>query len=624
MNEPVRLSNASGVPLFYYSTRNITPDSTLNITDMSDTIPENNPLLSEYIELTHAISGSNGVIHTNSGLYPVEDRFIGLPSGSLIVTDRTIGSKNSSDLIPLYYEYEPMYDVYSPDYTAPEGFMSIRRNSDTVVNPRSYTVERREYPVESGRYASGSTSGWIWSTSILSGNIITTRLLLPIRISYDNYYTVEYNKHLGGTVSDYTEELIDEKRLYYENTDYTITSSGVLLSGTKIKNGSKLYIQKSPDSYIRIRYPGGSLDAYKTKEWEFSVSVGNFRIASGVASSGVDYICYSDLTVSPETQEIIPELRSNNILRVPHFPIAPSSGIYSTYDFTDVITRVSVNGREQQNEVTSIDTNGGYVMLAQKIKVSDNTTIDYKYDYRRVVVGRNLQLNPTISSSGVIQFVTHGVGLCVVPSGTSLLKNGVASDGTKMLVHNLDDATYGNYSSDNIVGYSMAETPFDEQNPQLTVSGAIPSGAIMLGSVTVNVSPEKNIELMDIRRTGGYEHDDIRYAISGWRGFTGVGFFDGEPLPGASVIIIQVPSGVYNNIYESFNKDADLNIDVKDLPLDYAKSTGQDTGSITREMIVKEHTNKYIRDTIERYTPAGCKYIVVDEQMNFWSDSRLK
>lgn len=48
-------------------------------------------------------------------------------------------------------------------------------------------------------------------------------------------------------------------------------------------------------------------------------------------------------------------------------------------------------------------------------------------------------------------------------------------------------------------------------------------------------------------------------------------------------------------------------------------SNSVDSGSIEqpdRTNTIKMHVNKYIRDVIERYLPAGTNYILFDENMN--------
>src|SRR3990167_10030773 len=104
----------SGVPLFYYSVKNFSPAGILNIVDVGKYIPENNPSFNLYERIEPKT--------TNSREYILPKRFRTLVSGALLVTDRSTVSKFVDYTIPLFYEYQLMYNHYASDSLFPKGF----------------------------------------------------------------------------------------------------------------------------------------------------------------------------------------------------------------------------------------------------------------------------------------------------------------------------------------------------------------------------------------------------------------------------------------------------------------------------------------------------------------------
>lgn len=551
----------SDVPLFGYNTKNINPDTVLDIVDIGNTIPENNPSYNEH-ELVNSCVG-------NSGEYILPFRFRGHPSGSLIVTDRSTEQKNYAYSVPLYYEYQLMYDHYSEDPLTPEGFMVIRRNNDTLVDQGEYKVERRDNPVISGRYSDYTSSGMTWGVTS-SGQISTVRILFPTREEND-FFTIEYNRHQGGSTAEYWSELLSERQLYQQDRDYTITASSILLADNSlIPSGAPLYVQKDPDSYVKVRYPVGRSDDYKTSEWNISVRLGNFVIPSGLLGDGQTiYECQNDSSVNLNVLNEVGQIVAPNIIRISHWPfITPSSTLPSPgYAFTDVIEKVMVGSLDLTSKITSIDQRFGYIMLNQELKPVDNIKLDYIPDQTKTMVMKNIQLSPIYTedittNSGLFDVSKHGLGIAIVPSGTEFLDvDGYTynpqSGFTNIAVYQLDVSGYlGDYSN-STSGFAASAFNIDASDPfnNQPISGIIPSGSKMLGAVSINLSPKENVELLDIRRSSGYDADDTISATSGWRGFSDIGYWDGEPMPTAGTVIIQMPSGMYQNIYNIFEKD---------------------------------------------------------------------
>jgi hypothetical protein len=133
---------------------------------------------------------------------------------------------------------------------------------------------------------------------------------------------------------------------------------------------------------------------------------------------------------------------------------------------------------------------------------------------------------------------------------------------------------------------------------------------------SINSLTDNMIKTTDIRRDGGYTPNDVIMDASGWRGFSDIGYFDGEAFPQAGSILIQIPSGIYSNIEGIFKTDV-YDVEIPQYSLDYEKLVGNDTTKYnSKEQQVKMATDKYIKDTIERYLPVGVNYIIVDENFN--------
>lgn len=614
------------VPLFYYSVKNFSPATVLNINDILETIPENNQKFNVYEKISPKVSAS--------GEYILPQRFRFLASGTLIMTDVATESKLVDYSIPLFYQYQLMYDHYSQETTYPEGFITLRKNHESVVSPTTYLVQNRDNAVASGRYNYNEEGPWNWSSKPISGNVITARLLLPSRQVDDNYYTVEYNRYKGITESQHWSELVDERRLYEEGRDYTITGSSVIIPPwSRAASGDPIYIQKDFNSYVRINYPEATIDKYKTKEWDFSVRVGNFSVPSGMLETGkIKYYTRNDLTTYVPTVDEQPEIVGSNIVRVKHYPLIGGSSNQPNYYFGDVFEKMQINGEDHRDNIISIDTGRGFAMLRKEVNATDNVVATYNSSNSDVIVVRNVQLNPALGNSGVIDVaISGGIGLAIVPSGTVFndFDGNPWASMSNLVMYHLNENTYGDFTGGTTNGWAVSAFPFQMWGgvpvyPEAWASGVIPSGSRFVGSISVNVTPEENLDLVDVRRTGGFDETQLVRDVSGWRGYSDVGYWNGESLPMGNLIVIQIPSGVYDNIYEVFESDETLQASPLRNTEEYAKlidKKANDTYSTSQ--MVSQATNKYIKDTIERYLPAGTQYVVVDEDMNMWDTTRL-
>lgn len=608
---------SSGVPLIATTVRGFTPSKLISFVDLTTSVLENNPKYNAY-EALLPVSGSY------PSKYILPEKFRGYGSGVLLVTDRSTESKLVDFSMPLYHQYQLMYDYYIMDPALPNGFITVRKNMESVVNYDNYTLETRSYPTSSGRYVTNTTSGFLWGPAPQAGNVITARLLLPLR-EKDNFYTVEYNKHINSTVTEYHNELIYEQKLYHEGSDFKITPSSVILtSNSMVGSGSIIYVQRDLDSFISIRPPIFSNDVVKEKPWNMQISCGSFVHSSGILGGIRSYIVnnyHTDLDGSGQVTLEIPQVINKNILKVSVVPMFNSGSGYPNYDVSATVSG-TINGENILSKITSIDFNNGYVYLKQDIKPTDSIVLTYSYDDTKTILVSNVDLNPRNTKNALVDVAVSPLGLVAVPSGTAFTNSVPASvtNWSNIVYYDLSTNVSGNFDSANTIGYAVEG--LSDNNIYGPISGIIPSGSKMMGFFTLNTLSENMITKTDIRRTGGYIPSDVISTVSGWRGFSDIGYWDGEAFPKAGTILIQIPKIVLSNIKQIFATSTHVVAKSLYNP-DLSKLIEADqTRFESIEQQVDREAKKYIRDTIERYLPVGCLYIIVDEEFNAWPSIR--
>lgn len=610
----------SGVPIFATEVRGYNPESLLSFVDLTTSVIENDPQYNYYEVINPT---------TDDGVeYILPERFRGFATDSLLVTDRTSESKYVDFTLPLYYQYQLQYDQYIVDNSLPDGFILIRKNMESVVSFDNYVVETREYPTSSGRYINSTTSGFAWGSRPVASNITTSRILLPIR-EKDYFYTVEYNRYFNSGIKEYFNELISEKELYREGSDYTITPSSIILTaGTNIGSGVPIYVQRNPDSFIRIKKPATLNDKIKEQPWNIQVSCGNFVHSSGILGGNRFYHIQNYNLLDPSGQIVsmeVPQVVSKNVLKLAVSPLLETTSGYPNYGVSETIISGTIAGKPIQDYITSIDYKHGYVYVNKDMSATDAVIISYVYDDTKTILSSTLDLNPRNTINAPVDIATNAIGLVIVPSGTIFYNNTSTSvEWSNFAYYKLNDNFDGNFDSIHPTGYAIeCMTNNDILGP---ISGVLPSGTKLLGFFATNSISKDMVKTYDLRHPGGYETTDVRAHCSGWRSFSDIGFWDGEAFPVASTILIQIPSGVYNNIYNIF----DANLPVEIIPSSYTKDLerviNKDTYRFeSREQQVELAARKYIRDTIERYLPVGFMYIVVNEDFKsmplLWSKS---
>ena len=601
----------SGAPLFATEVNGYNPSQLLSFIDLTDSILENNLTYNEYAVLT-----------PNSGSYPSEyilpQKFRGYGSGILLVTDRTTTSQYVDFTIPLYHQYQLEFDYYLMDPSLLGGFLLIRKNMASIISPDDYVIETRQFATSSGRYNNPTVSGFIWNTQATSGNIVTARLLIPLR-EKDNFYTVEYNKYLNNSITQYYDELIDEQVIYNQGVDYTITPSSILLTaGSNIGSGVTLYTQKSLTSFVEIDPPHSLIDSTMSLPWNMKISCGQLINSSGlIGGSNIYKINNYHAGVSGYgiINNEVPQFINKNVLKLGVHPLYRSASGYPLYDISSTIISGTINSNDIRSNITSIDYNFGYVYLNMDIKVTDNISFTYAYDDSKTLIGQSLDLNPKNSVSGVIDVALHSIGVALVPSGTTFHQGGSGVvNWSNVAIYKVSDNMSADFATVSTTGYAL-----ESLSSLASITGVIPGNSISLGFFTINSLPNSMVKLYDARRTGGYDASTIVNNVSGWRGFSDIGYWDGQAFPSAGTIIIQIPSVVYTNIKQVFSASGLFNVVNAPYTADLDKIIDRGTtayDSYSQQIITA--TNAYIRDTIERYLPVGVLYIIVDENFNIW------
>ena len=613
-NEYINIPN-SGTPIISSEVRGYNPSTVLSFIDLLPGVIENNPDYNTY-EILYPTSPT-----CTEYILPQKLRDYG--TNVLIVTDRVTNSQYSDYPIPLFFQYQLMYDSYLYDPSLYDGFITLRKNMDSVISYDNYIVETRSYPTSSGRYNTDTTPNFLWGSRPIQGNITTTRLLLPVR-EKDNFYNVEYNKYFNTTITDYYNELVNEVTLYQENTDYTITPSSILLKGSNIGSGSIIYCQRDPKSFIKIKPPVYTDDNIKKKPWNFQITCGEVNHSSGVLGGTSKFkISNPDYSISQpyELQSEIPKYINKNVIKLNTTPLYKSASGYPDYDITKTIISGVINGEDLSKYVKSIDYDFGYIYLSKEIKSDDNMLLTYTYDNSKTMVINNVDLNPVNFEKSFIDIANESIGIALVPSGT-IFKDVHSNDvtyWTNVAYYKISDNVGGDFAGITTYGYGASNTPDTSITP---ISGIIPSGSISIGFFSVNTISKDMVKLYDTRRLGGYAEADIKLKDN-WYGFSDIGFWDGKAFPKAGTILIQIPKEIYYNISNIFKNNKrrykTLSLYTKDLT-NLIEKDSKPYDDIEQQ--INRETNKYIRDVIERYLPTGYLYIIVDEDFNLWPSIR--
>lgn len=526
-----------------------------------------------------------------------------------LVTDIKSESQNGK---PLFYQYELLFDAASV-VASGVTIKNIFRNNETVVAPSDYKVQ---YSYDLLSNGSGRYSSTDWTNPDTEANRHRVRVLFSYDfISSDSFYTIEYDKYVGG-ITQYQKELIELAPLY-QDSDFSLNESGLSLSssGNISSNASQLWFVKDPDMRITpldiVSIKGDGHLSDKVAQWNLRLNLGSFFVGSGTytnnSSAMYNLEDYYNTTNTPITN-IKPINVNDTILKVNEVPIFVNPDTYTypyytieTYDkdniaLTDPSGKIAIdiNGTTRTDIVIkSIDRNKGYIELDTSINPTDEVELSFYTASGSYILLQNLELNPKIPTSLVygpsqnIRQFPSGIGLAVK-----------AWDGTSSsyfpYIYNLgEDETSRTMYTVPSVGDTPTSIPWDDTFISIC--------ELELNRLTTDI-----VKLTDARITAGgiasYKVLDTWLSSIGsglyqrepeW--YTNKGYYGGTPLAHSSTIILHIPEDSINEMRQEW--------------ITYYTS---ELGDVTRAEIKGEKEFKYYLDqTIRKYISAGSDYILI-------------
>lgn len=507
----------------------------------------------------------------------------------------------------LFYQYELLFNGFSS--VSGVVIKNIYKNNETIINKKDYKIQY-SYDLLSTTSPRYSNTTW---TDIKPRDIHRVRVLLPFSFSSkQDFYFIEYDKVLQG-IKTYQKELI-ELRPLYNSSDFTVTSSGLNVSGRINTNGSAISIIKDPSKRIHpldiVTLKGqNSYLSDKDAQWKLRLNVGSFYTGSGfyTGSSGYLYNVENYYNSAPiPLTNIKPAMVNKNIIRVKETPIYINENVY-TYpnyridlyekDTTGLLDTsgkfsVDINGTTRGDiKIKSIDREKGFIELSTSLTTTDEIELSFYLSNSGFIILENLELNPKISSSGGFDYhinnYPNGLGIALPPFNDT-----------------------NNYKYPFI--YDLSTEPSNR-----IVSGIFDVGDISTYSevwdskfmsvceIDLNRLTSDMVKITDARRVGGGVKNDkmledwFSSNLSGIYSFeknwyADIGNYDGAPLSNSSLVIIHVPNDIITSSKQQW--------------IDYFKTytTIEDS-----EIIAEKEFKHYLDQTIRRYVSAGTDYIIM-------------
>lgn len=526
-----------------------------------------------------------------------------------LITDFRSNSSNGS---PLFFQYEPLFDVYAP--SSGLAISNIYKNDSTVINPDQYIIQYSYDLLASGNVRYTTTS---WGSQDKTKNIHRVRVLLPYEFITENqFYTIEYNKSNYQT-NQYQKELIELESLYHDS-DYSISSSGLSLdSGSNIRTSGNLIIVKDP------RYRATPLDIVAIKDendylsdqiatWRLRMNVGAFMQSSGffTGTSSNLYAMednYFDGSYIPVTN-VKPELVRPDMLRIKESPIYIDATKYTyplyridVYDKTNATLSdeegkiaIDINGQTRNDiKIKSIDRAKGYIHIDRELDPTDEIEVSFFLSPSGNFIIDNLEMNPKISG-GTTDFHISGY-----PDGMGLALRPYTNDisGWYPYIYNLSDPV----SSRTASNLYRKDSPSDA-----VVSNWSSDDFITIAEIDLNRLSSDIVKLTDARRPGGgvlinnklsnwfkVNHSGIKEHEKAW--YSDYGYYGGSPLSNSSIIVIHIPQESIDAERDKWDKYYEYNMD----NLEEAKEKAD------------SEFKHYLDQAIRKHISAGTDYILV-------------
>lgn len=528
-----------------------------------------------------------------------------LANKDYLITDLTTVDQSNT---PLFYQYELMYDAH---ITEDASALSVYKSNETLISKKDYVIQYSyDLISESGRYTATT-----WGPRDTSEVVHRVRLLLPIDLSSPEFYTVEYNKLLYGGISN-QRELIELETIY-DNTDFNVTSSGVLISASSNLSTTTQVLHIVKDPTKRLVTVGIEPPVYQYDDinsWYLRLNAGSFYTASGEMSGSEElfYLLGNPYNPNPvPITNVRPASISDDIIKVDQTPIfvEDSKYIYAsgylieTYDsvsttLTDPSGKIGieVNGMGvPELKIVSIDRPRGYIQLNKTLNPTDIIVLNFYADQTRHVVVNNLELNPKITSSTSdfhISGYLDGLGVALL----ALSPTSATIDINDPLLF-LYDVT------------EPIETRICHSIPPIgsgsTTCAWISGNFATVCELSLNRLSKDIVKITDARRVGGgaKDKDLLNKAVVNLSGFdqhevewySDTGYYGGLPFSIGNSIIINIPSGTIGAVRNRWIEALEDQLD------DSLEAT--DRG--TREF------NFYLDQVIKRYISAGTNYVLI-------------
>jgi len=552
--------------------------------------------------------------------YPIYDYPYSALSATYVqylVTDKISNTRNG---VPLFYQYELLFDVYSYDNT---DALSIYLNNDTLIDKSQYLIQQSDELLSTGNTRYSSTT---WSSAASNITSRRTRILLPLDFNKENnFYVVKYTKSVYGAILP-QEELIEIQKIY-DSSDYSISSNGLSLTlSSKINDeNTTLFLTKDSNSIIKpkeiIVLKDTPYQTDKTSSWRMKLQTGafqerdnyytsfdgNFYNLFNVYASGYVSASYESFPINA----IKPTIVSNDILKINETPIYIDEAYYvypnyliKTYDKVNESLNespgkiaIDVNGKTQNNiKIKSIDRQKGYIQFEDTFSPTDEIEVSCWINTNKYIYLENLELNPKIPvPEGAycyhISGFFNGFGLCIRP---------FKSDKHTTHYPYIYDLTQ---SESNRVCYKLKESN-DSTEYSIPWSGDY----FTICEVGLNKLTPEILKITDARKICNGVTDNDWFSNNIGNGmnvnenewYTNIGYYGGEPLSQASTVFIHIPKSKLDSMRTEWINSVN----------DFNQNTTEASDRGEREF------NFYLDQTIRRHLTVGTDYILIPTESN--------
>lgn len=672
-------------PISVVELEGFSPDKIINIISYADDIHENSKYYQKVSDLTAEYTGST-LVGFPITYYEYDSDYS---------IDYLVSEKRNNNNDPLFYVYELKYDVNSITET---DILQIYKNNETLIDPSNYVLEYGDTTL-TNNYNGSNLAGLrrygkdvTWGSFDSSKSVHRVRILIPLSFHNENdFYVVNYSKRAFGLDTPNHVELIELTSLYKQSTgsndgDFYLDNDYIKLStGSRIpSNTNILSVVRDPGSIIKTN----GLFSLKSESYQNDAGTSwNLRINTGKFLTHADYdgnnkaffSCQFVSGILPEEGRyqpvmfVKPEILGNNIFKVKETPIYIRTDKYTYPNYEiEVFPRetdnlimptgtigIDINGRSVRDlGISSIDRNKGFILLNNTIESDDEVDLFFFTDTAGSMMLRNLELNPRVSALyGIHSNKTNywsniGIAVRKLPDG-GLTPGYTDTEEERSYLYpyffNFDDPSEGFYRGNPIPTNSAAPIVYGELrwNTYSTSNVSATGEFIPIAHLSVDKLSPDSITVTDARIFGGGLSKEFFPVISNNQrnSYVDVGYYDGEPLPSSSLLIIHIPRAKYDELVSKWENSnlfsPEMYTDILDDELEELKITasgqweeyydnlldgrpaGRSTDSSYKEPYsqmlrkwARHEVGLYLDQMIKKYISSGSQYILLDENFN--------